>query len=116
MPGPGPFLISLSTQNKQAKEAIELTQDTLKRFVADGPSQQELDAAQSYLTGSFPMSLSSNRTIASLLLRMTFYHLPEQYLNTYLDRVKAVTIQDIKRAFQKEVHPDQLILITVGQS
>jgi zinc protease len=47
---------------------------------------------------------------------MTFYHLPEQYLNTYLDRVKAVTIQDIKRAFQKEVHPDQLVLITVGQS
>jgi zinc protease len=116
MPGIGPFLISFSTKNKQAKEAIQLTDETLKRFVKEGPSQQELEEAKNYLTGSFPLSLGSNRAIATLLLRITFYHLPENYLNTYLERINKVTTENIKRAFQQTVYPNKLLLVTVGQS
>jgi len=116
MPGPGPFLITLSTQNKQANAAIELTEDVLKHYVNNGPSQEELDAAKSYLNGSFPLSLASNKTIASLLLRMTFYHLPSNYLDTYLENINKVTRDDIKHAFQQEVHPERLLKVTVGKS
>lgn len=116
MPGPGPFFIGLSTKNDQAKAAITLTEQILKQFVTQGPNQQELNAAKNYLTGSFPMSLGSNRSIASLLLRMSFYHLPSNYLDTYLDHINKVSIDDIKRAFQQEIHPEKLLLVTVGQS
>ncbi len=116
MPGPGPFLITLSTKNKQAKEAVGLTEDILKHYIATGPNQQELDAAKNYLTGSFPLSLASNRSIASLLLRMNFYHLPSNYLDTYLDHINKVTAEEIKRAFQQEVHPEKLLQVTVGRS
>ena len=116
MPGPGPFFIGLSTKNDQANAALVLTEQILKQFVTQGPNQQELDAAKSYLTGSFPMSLSSNRAIASLLLRMSFYHLPANYLDTYVEHINKVSIADIKRAFQQEVHPEKLLLVTVGQS
>lgn len=115
MPGPGPFFIALSTQNKEAHEAIHLTNELLKEFVAQGPSEHELKAAKNYLTGSFPMSLASNRTIASLLLRMNFYRLPKDYLTTYLAKINQVTKEDIKNAFEKEIHPEQLLLVTVGQ-
>jgi zinc protease len=116
MPGPGPFFIGLSTKNDQAKAALILTEQILKQFVIKGPNQHELDAAKNYLTGSFPMSLGSNRSIAALLLRMSFYHLPSNYLDTYLEQINKVSIADIKRAFQQEVHPEKLLLITVGQS
>ncbi len=116
MPGPGPFIIALSTENKQAKAAIALTEDILKNYVQKGPSQEELNAAKKYLMGSYPLSLGSNKSIANLLLRMTFYHLPSDYLDTYLDNINKVTIEDIKRAFQQELHPDKLLQVTVGQA
>lgn len=116
MPGPGPFLINLSTKNEQAKEAVSLTEEIVQQFISQGPTQQELDAAKSFLTGSFPMSLASNRTIASLLLRMTFYHLPPDYLDTYIERINKVTVADIKNAFLHTLHSNQQLLVMVGQS
>lgn len=114
MPGYGPFLISLSTKNSKAQQAIKVTQQTLERFIIDGPKQEEVEAAKHYLTGSFPLSLASNRTIANLLVRMTFYHLPRNYLDTYVEQINKVTAAEIKQAFQAQVHPHQLLLVTVG--
>lgn len=116
MRGIGPFLITLSTKNKEAKNALQITEATLKKFVAEGPTKTELEAAKNYLKGSFPLSLSSNKIIASLLLRMAFYHLPDDYLATYLQHINAVTVEDIKKAFQEQVNPEKSVLIRVGQS
>lgn len=116
MPGEGPFFISLATENNQAPTALKITKETLDLFISKGPDKEELVAAKKYLTGSFPMSLASNRNIANLLLRMTFYQLPDNYLNTYVERINAVTDEEIKQAFQQQVNPDKLLLVMVGQS
>lgn len=116
MPGEGPFIISLSTRNDQANTALDITQNTLNGFINNGPNKEELNSAKQYLTGSFPLSLSSNRTIAALLMRMAFYHLPDNYLDTYVARINAVTDQQIKQAFKEQVNPEKLLLVTVGQS
>ena len=116
MPGNGPFLISLSTKNNQATNALKITEDTLSLFINNGPDKLELESAKQYLTGSFPLSLSSNRSIASLLLRMTFYHLPDNFLDTYVARINAVTVDEIKQAFKQQVDPNKLLLVTVGRS
>lgn len=116
MPGNGPFIISLSTKNNQAANALNITKDTLSSFINNGPNAQELESAKQYLTGSFPLSLASNRAIASLLLRMAFYHLPDNYLDDYVTQINAVTIDRIKQAFKHQVHPDKLLLVTVGRS
>lgn len=115
MPGNGPFIISLSTKNNQSSNAIKIIEDTLNLFINNGPNQQELESAQQYLTGSFPLSLASNRAIASLLLRMAFYHLPDNYLANYVVQINAVTVDEIKQAFKQQVTPNQLLLVTVGR-
>jgi zinc protease len=115
MPGKGPFLISLSTKNNQAQTAINITRETLASFVKTGPNEQELIAAKKYLTGSFPLSLASNRSIADILLKMAFYHLPDDYLQTYIDHINAVSIESIKTAFQQLIIPNRLLQITVGK-
>ncbi|KTD79275.1 M16 family metallopeptidase [Legionella waltersii] len=114
--GEGPFIISLSTRNEEAETALNVTHDTLIRFIANGPDQQELNSAKQYLTGSFPLSLGSNRNIGSLLLRMAFYHLPDDYLDNYIANINAVTNDQIKQAFQQQVNPEKLLLVKVGQS
>lgn len=115
MPGEGPFLISLSTQNKQAETALKLTEETLAQFIAEGPQEPELTAAKQYLTGSFPLSLASNSNIANMLLRIAFYHLPDDYLDSYTASINAVTTSEIKQAFQALIHPERLLVISVGK-
>lgn len=115
MPGNGPFLVSLSTQNKEVITALKVTQDTLNNFVTQGPNEAELLAAKQYLMGSFPLSLASNVNIANMLLRMAFYHLPDDYLDTYLARINAVTTAEIKRALQKQINLDQMLYVSIGR-
>ncbi|MBX9695961.1 MAG: insulinase family protein, partial [Cyanobacteria bacterium] len=114
MPGEGPFLISFSTQNDRAQTALKITQKTLAAFVTDGPTEEELIAAQKYLVGSFPLSLSSNSNIANALLRMAFYHLPDNYLESYTAQIESVTLPEIKKSFEELIQPDKMLLVTVG--
>ncbi|KTC91911.1 M16 family metallopeptidase [Legionella cincinnatiensis] len=116
MPGRGPFLISYSTKNQQTKNSLDIIQKTLATYINDGPSNEEMEAAKQYLTGSFPLSLSGNRSIATILLRMAFYHLPDDFLDNYTAHINSVTSEQVKEAFKKQVNPDKFLLITVGQS
>lgn len=116
MPERGPFLISLSTQTSQAKAAEDLTREVLSDFIKKGPTEDELTAAKQYLVGSFPLSTASNRDIASILMKMAFYGLPDNYLETYTSNIESVTQKDIKQAFQKHVHPQKLLQVSVGKA
>ncbi|ASQ45105.1 M16 family metallopeptidase [Legionella clemsonensis] len=115
MPGEGPFLISLATQNRQATTALKIAEDTLATFIENGPEEAELMAAKQYLTGSFPLSLASNSSIASMLLRIVFYHLPDNYLDTYVEKINAVSTSQIKQAFQKQVNLNNMLVVSVGK-
>lgn len=114
MPGAGPFIISLSTSNHQAQKAIQITEETLKNYVSNGPTEKELQAAKQYLTGSFALSLASNNNIALMLLRLEVYHLPDNFLDTYTARIEHVTQQDIKKAMQDIIRPENLLTVEVG--
>lgn len=116
MPGNGSFLISLSTQNKQASTALKVTEETLAGILANGPDEEELQAAKQYMIGSFPLSLASNSNIAGMLLRISFYHLPDDYLDTYTARISAVSVDDIKKAFKNLIHPDKMLYVSVGST
>jgi len=115
MPGRGPFLISLSTKNSQAKTAINITRETLLSFIKTGPDEASLSAAKQYLTGSFPLSLASNKTIANMLLKIAFYGLPDDFLRTYIDHINEVTTDKIKASFQELIAPNALLQISVGK-
>jgi zinc protease len=115
MPGIGPFVISLSTRNDQATTASQLTRNILTEYIKNGPTELQLQATQRFLTGGFPLSLASNRNIADILLKIAFYHLPKNYLDTYLQNVNQVTAQDVKEAFQKQILPNSLLEVSVGK-
>ena len=115
MPGIGPFLISFSTRNDQATAANQLTRDILVSFIKNGPTETQVRAAKQFLTGGFPLSLASNRNIADILLKIAFYHLPKNYLDTYLQHINAVTVQEIKDAFQAQISPNNLLDVSVGK-
>jgi zinc protease len=111
----GPFLINLSTKKLQAATAEKLVRETLSAFIKKGPTSTELAAAKQYLVGSFPLSIASNQNMARLLLSMTIYELPNDYLDTYIAHIQAVSIQDIQRAFKRHINPSKLLNVQVGK-
>ena len=115
MPANGPFIISLSTKNNQAKQTLRVTRETLAQFLKRGPTEKELADAKQYLAGSFALSLASNSSIGSLLLRIAFYNLPDDYLDTYVAHLESVSVEDIKAAFDAFIKPKNLLQVTVGK-
>lgn len=111
---PGPFLIGLQTQRSKAPEALAVVQDTLSRFLKEGPTEQELKAAQQNLIGGFALRIDTNRKLLDNLAHMNYYDLPLNYLQTWTDKIAAVTLADIRRAMNRAISLDQLSAVVVA--
>lgn len=112
----GPFTMGLQTRNEQTDEAMEILRQTLKRFVNEGPTNKELEAAKKNITGGFPLNIDSNKDIIGYIGMIGFYRLPLDYLDRFNERVEAVTVEQVKDAFQRRLHPDRMVTVTVGGS
>ncbi len=110
----GPFQLGLQTRNDQAQQALEVMQNTLKSFIKNGPTDDELLAAKQNITGGFALRVDSNSKIADYLAMIGFYGLPLDYLDNFIDKVNTVTKQQIKDAFSRRVNPDKMVTILVG--
>ncbi len=115
MRAPGPFFVGLQTRNEQAGEALSVALATLRRFIEEGPTEQELDAAKRNITGGFALRLDSNKKVLSQIASIGFYGLPLDYLATYTDKVRAVTRESVREAFRRHVDPDRLLTVLVGK-
>lgn len=114
MQASGPFGVGLQTRADQADEAIALVRETLREFLEEGPSEEQVANARRHLAGSFPLQTASNASLTGYLGSMAFYDLPLDYLDTYVARIQAVTREDVLRAFRAHVDPEQLLLMRVG--
>jgi zinc protease len=115
MRGPGPFIMGLQTKNSQAMQAESVVLQTLKDYLKQGPTEEELHRAKQNITGGFPLQLASNKKIVEYLSMIGFYQLPMNYLDTFVDNINAVTAGQIIEAFNRRVITDRLSTIVVGQ-
>ena len=110
----GPYTIGLQTKNESAEEALAVLRETISKFIKDGPTAKELDASRKNITGGFALRISSNKKIIDYIGMIGFYGLPLDYLDTFNSKVQAVTVEDIKKAFQKRIHMDKMVTVMVG--
>jgi zinc protease len=111
---PGPFAIGLQTKKEQTGEALKVVRDTLDAYLRDGPTEAEVKAAKDNLVGGFPLRIDSNRKILDNIAMIGFYRLPLDYLDVWTDKVKAVTIAEIRAAFKRKLDADRLASVVVG--
>lgn len=111
----GLYMGSISSSNENIAEAIGLIRDEWAKMADNGVTQEELESAQKYLTGSYPLRFDSNGAIASILAGLQFADLPIDYVTTRNDAVNAVTVEDINQVASRLVQPDKLRFVIVGQ-
>ncbi|MBK1640449.1 peptidase M16 [Chromatium okenii] len=111
----GSFTLGLQTKTAQASQARAVLLETLQRFIATGPTEAQLTAAKQNLTGGFPLRIASNSSLINYLEVIGFYHLPLDYLAQFRARVEAVTVEQIREAFARRIHPERLAVVLVGE-
>ncbi|MBF0262538.1 MAG: insulinase family protein [Magnetococcales bacterium] len=114
--GRGPFTISTETKTESAREAIDLIRAELKRMMDETITEEELRDVQRYLTGSFPLHLDGLDKLAETWCRIGFYQRGLDYLDTWPERIRAVTRADVQRVAQRILNPDRLQTVTVGRT
>jgi zinc protease len=111
----GPFIVGLQTRNEKAQEASKAVKQTLVSFIENGPTEEELIAAKKNINGGFALKLDSNKKLLGQVVSIVASGAPLDYLNIYLQKIKAVTRVQIQDAFKRHIDVDKMALVTVGQ-
>ena len=104
-----------ATDNARMAKTIELVKVEWDRIAREGVTDEELDSAKTYLTGSYPLRFDGNGPIAGILVGMQSVGLPTTYIETRNDRVNAVTREDIQTFASEFFDADALQFVVVGQ-
>ena len=110
----GPFLMAMQTRNDQAEQGLEVLGETLRSFLAQGITEDELKAAKQNITGGFPLRIDSNQDMVGYLAMIGFYGLPLDYLQRFNERVEAVTREQVNDALRRRLDPQHMVTVIVG--
>lgn len=110
----GPFTMGLQTRNDQTDQALEVMLKTLDDFIAQGPTEKELEDAKKNITGGFVLRIDSNKKLVEYVAMIGFYQLPLDYLDRFPERVEAVSREVVADAFKRRILPDRFQTVLVG--
>jgi zinc protease len=103
------------TVNASAAKVIELTRQEWAKMQANGPTQAELDAAKTYLLGSYAQNFTTTSSAARTLLGIQMAHLGIDYVTRRDKEIAAVTLDQAKAAAKRVFDPAKLTVLVVGK-
>lgn len=112
--GPGPFLVEAAVATESAGAAAGEVLGELRRIREDLVEPAELAETVSYMGGVYPYTLQTVGDLAKRLEIMAVFGLPDDYYDTYLDRLAAVTREDLLAGAREHLHPDRIAIVAVG--
>ena len=110
----GFFAGQVATKAGSVGQTMSVIRDTMNTFAADGPTTKELADAKTYLTGSFPLSFSSNVGISGQLSAFQTAGLPVDYVQKRNDLINAVTADDVRRVAKRLFDASRLTVVIAG--
>ncbi len=110
----GYFQANAEVRNEVTDSALVELLSQLRRIRAEAPPDSEMTAAKGYLVGSFPRQIETPSQIASQVSTTRLLGLGDDYLQTYRERLSAVSAQDAMQATRRVIHPDSAVIVVVG--
>ncbi len=109
------FIGNTGTRADRAGETVDAITREVQHMGEDGPTQQELDEAKSYLKGSQMLALDTSSKLASGMLQFQLDGLPIDYIEKRNAMVDAVTLEDARRV-AKRLWGQGLLTVIVGRA
>lgn len=95
---------------KAVNEIITEINKMRSEYITD----DELSIMKNYITGNFPLQLETPGAIASRVIALKLFGLEDDYYQKYISNVNAVTKEDVKKAAEEYLHPDNLVISIAG--
>jgi zinc protease len=114
MVGEGPLIVRAGVDPANVDRAIEAIDEEVRAFGALGPTPEELEDTRSSLIGSIPRMLESNESIAEFLLHAELFGLGLDYDRRLPERLRAVTIDDVRDAAAAVLCPAHAAIVVAG--
>ncbi len=112
----GSFLVGTDVDGRVTREAIRSMVDVLSGPAGDQPvTADELDDAKAYITRRFPARFETQSGILSQLVHTAVYGLPIDYYEHYLDRIDAVSLEDVARVAASYLDFEEMKNVLVGR-
>ena len=112
----GYWVLALQTKNKNTKLAVSEALSEIKKLKKFGVTIEELNDAKSYLIGSFATKFDSSGRIADYILAIERLGFSKNYPEVYLNKIKSVTLQQVKDAAKKYIKQNHFVITEVGNS
>ncbi len=107
------FIVSTSVGAENTADAVKELFNELSG-IRNGVKQEEIEFAKSSIIRKFPSNFETNSQIASAMSRMFIHQLPDNHFQTYLEKLRRVSIEQVNQASLKNIFPDQMITVLAG--
>ena len=104
-----------ATKNERARESLEVIQRQFADLANEGPTEDELDKARKYLTGSYALSFDTSTKIAGQLVNLQLDGFEPSYLDERNGRIDAVTLDDARRVAKRLLGDGELLVSIAGR-
>ena len=106
-----------------AEVRTSVTGDSLKEFFYElnrirdeKVGADELQDAKNFLAGVFPIRAETLEGLTGLIVSQKLAGLPDDYLQTYRDKINAVTIEEVAATAKKYIEPEKMAIVIVGDA
>jgi zinc protease len=115
LPNAALYTGSMSTVNAKAGDALQAVKSQIERMATTGPTQQELDDAKSYLTGTYALRFDTSSKIAAYLMALRMKKLPIDFAKSRNKLVEAVTLEQVREQAKRLLSAKELIVVAIGK-
>lgn len=112
--GAGPWAAAAGVNPANVERAAAAILHEIAQFLRDGPTEQELDDARAYLTGSLVLGLETSDGIAGTLLAIERYGLGLDYIDRYPAIINGVSHAQIVAAARRYLSTERYVLAVAG--
>jgi zinc protease len=112
--GGGTFAVSTFTRVAEVRRVVDLLLVELERVRLEPPAGLELEEMRALEIGQFSLGIETSDAVLDSLVNLSVYGLPEDSLDTFRSRIRAVTAADVERLALKLIHPNRAAIVLVG--
>ncbi|MFH1110162.1 MAG: pitrilysin family protein [Planctomycetota bacterium] len=113
---PGNFRAWFQTKSNSCAYATKLVIEEINRLKTEKVTQQDVDDTVNFYVESLPQRFESKLAILETYTGDEYTGRDLKYWETYVENLKKVTPDDVQRVAQKYLHPDQLVILAVGDA
>jgi len=111
----GTFRASTSVRNIVTDSSVVELMKEINTIRYKKVSEEDLKNVKEEYIGGFVMDVQKPATVAGFALNMARYNLPKDFYETYLEKINAVTLDDIQNAAIKYFKGDKARIIITGK-